>query len=153
MVARETMISIAINMAISAAMFVALFGLGGPAVVPGFGGYAMDFLPQSFMVALMGSLVPALLTAARAKTRSRLSFLWLRGGTAIIVRSALVAVTAALFAGGGAIAILLISGIVAVGPGIGILVKVAFGGLVALGVTPGAVRFALREPRGDTALQ
>jgi hypothetical protein len=152
-VARETAISVAINMAISAAMFLALFGLRGPAIVRGLGGYAVDFLPQTFMVALMGSLVPGLLTAARAGSRERLSLLRLRGAIALVARALLVAMLASLVAGGGAVAILLGFGIVEVAPLAGLLVKMAYGGLVALGVTPAAVRFALCEAKGKVALQ
>ena len=65
---RETAISMAINGVLSAVFYFAFFH--GLAKVPvwGVGNYAFDFVPQSFMVALMGTLVPGLLTLkARAK--------------------------------------------------------------------------------------
>ncbi|MFN3468273.1 MAG: hypothetical protein ACK4Z7_01110 [Novosphingobium sp.] len=58
---RETLISIAINVMLSAAFFLAVFGLRGPVPVWGSGGYVLDFGPQGFMIGLMATLVPGLL--------------------------------------------------------------------------------------------
>lgn len=56
---RETAISIAVNMAFTAAFFAAMFGFAAPAPIHGTRGLAVDPLPQSFMDALMASLVRA----------------------------------------------------------------------------------------------
>lgn len=140
---RETIISIVINVLISAFFFMLFFGLQAPAPVRGLGGYAFDFLPQSFMVALMGSLVPGLLTASRAKTLARLTYLNRRAASAIVLRSVLTAIGAALLVGGATAAILFLVGLLTVDPLPGLIGKMAFGGTLALFVTPGAVRFAL----------
>lgn len=63
---RETMVSIVINLAITAGFFFAFFGLGSP--VDG-AAYGKDFLPQSFMVALMGALIPGLLVRRGSSAR------------------------------------------------------------------------------------
>jgi len=148
-VARETAISIAINVAISAGMFVALFGLAGPAPVAGLGGYAADFVPQAFMIALMGSLVPGLIIAGKHRSHARLAFLGARGWRAIAVRSVTAALAAAILAGGSVAALLLWSGVPALAPRAALAVKMLFGGLIALATTPGAVRFALAGMPGD----
>lgn len=64
---RETLISMAINSALTLLFFVLLFG--GMHRVPlwGIGNWAFDFIPQSLMIALMGTLVPALLTGRAVK--------------------------------------------------------------------------------------
>ena len=59
--ARETLVSALINGAISVAFFLAMFGRSGPVPVWGVGNYAFDFLPQSFAVGVMATLVPGLL--------------------------------------------------------------------------------------------
>ena len=61
LIVRETCISIVINGAISVGIGLLLFGLDRP--VPS-AALAWDFLPQSFMIALMGTLVPAMAVAA-----------------------------------------------------------------------------------------
>lgn len=66
----DAAISAVINAAISAAVYWALFR--GTAAVPvwGPGNFAFDFVPQGFMVALMGSLIPAVLLRRRRRQRA-----------------------------------------------------------------------------------
>jgi hypothetical protein len=134
-VRRETAISVAINVVLSIGFFVALFGLAGPAAPVAL---ARDFVPQAFMVALMGTLVPGLLVRAKV------------GGAvgAVVLRALGFAIGAALIAGG--LAFLLVSRLAApvpVAPAIAI--KAVFGGVLAAIVTPPAVRAVLR--RGTVA--
>lgn len=81
-IARESIISGLINMAISAGFFFALFG--GSTTVPfrGRGMLIFDALPQGFMVGTMGALVPVLLV--RRRMGSDLPFL---GTSALVVRA------------------------------------------------------------------
>lgn len=58
---RETLISIAINMPLTLVIFAAMFGFRVAPPLHGIGSFGFDFVPQSFMLALMGSLVPGLL--------------------------------------------------------------------------------------------
>lgn len=135
-VRRETVISIAINMAISAIVFCLIFRIDQAAPIRGLRGFAFDFVPQSFMISLMGSLVPGLLTAAKTKARTRRE---------VVLRAFAVAVIAALAIGGPIAAILYGLGLSEIDPMIAVALKVAFGCLLALLVTPSAVRHALRR--------
>mgnify|MGYP007003175096 CR=1 FL=1 len=86
---RETLISIAINVAITIGFFFAIFGPRAPIAGSNFG---LDFLPQAFFVAFMGTIIPGLLIR-----RGR--------GTAIlpvVSRSILLALSSTILAGGGA---------------------------------------------------
>lgn len=141
-VRRETAISVVINVFLSAVFFLAVFGVAVPAPVRGVGGYAFDFLPQAFMVALMGSMVPALLTARRLRTG--------RSG-AIMRRCALVAVLAAALLGGAALALLYATDLNRIAPLLALAIKIIFGGAEALILTPGAVRHALASRVGGEA--
>lgn len=60
-IARETAVSTGINAAISVGFFVLVFGEVDSVPVWGMGNYAFDFLPQSFAIGLMATLVPGLL--------------------------------------------------------------------------------------------
>jgi hypothetical protein len=59
--ARETLVSAAINAAISVGFFLLVFQRVDPVPVWGMGNYAFDFVPQSFAIGLMATLVPGLL--------------------------------------------------------------------------------------------
>ena len=67
-VLRETAISMAINAGLSLAFFLVAFGLAAPIAMASF---AFDFLPQAFMISLMGSLVPGLLVRKGSRVPSR----------------------------------------------------------------------------------
>jgi hypothetical protein len=62
LIVRETLISVVINSAISVGVCLLLFGLDRPVPASALG---WDFLPQSFMIALMGTVVPALMLRRR----------------------------------------------------------------------------------------
>lgn len=63
-IARESLVSAVINAVISTGFFVLVFGRLTAVPFWGPGGLIVDAAPQSFMVALMGTLVPGLLTRA-----------------------------------------------------------------------------------------
>lgn len=132
-IARETAISIVINALISIGFFLLVFSYGRPVPTSALG---PDFLPQTFMVALMGSLVPALLVARRSG-----------GRTGDIVRRAfLIAIGALLIAGGGAFAAAYLADAVLSSP-VALAIKAIFGALLAAIVTPIAVRAALQHSK------
>lgn len=139
----ETALSVVVNIAISAAMFALVFGFAGPTPVRGLRGFAFDFVPQAFMVALMGSLVPALVVASRRNVLPRVRFENVSGKTAIASRAVLVAVAAALVLGGGALALLYLTRTTSLPPLAGAGIKMLFGGVVALLVTPRSLRYVL----------
>lgn len=142
---KEGALSIVINAVLSVAFFLAGFGFD-PAVpvrIAGMGGYALDFLPQSFMIALMSALVPGAITAARMRN-GRI------GGApettrALVVRSLLTALVALV--AGGAIAMLLrlIAGAALLPWSAALFVKIVYGAALAAAVTPFGLRQALRQ--------
>ena len=134
-IVRETVISVAINMILSALFFVLVFGRHGPVPLAAIG---PDLIPQALMVTLMGSLVPGLLTARRHGVGGR--------SGAIIGRSLVAAAIAALIIGGGGW--LLLGGSAAVVPyGPTFAARVVLGGALSVLVTPLAVRHAVRRRR------
>ena len=128
---RETLISMVINGALSLLFFLIMFDFRG--VVP-LNLLGLDFLPQSFMVSLMGSLVPGLLISKRY------------GGAArpVIRRALLFALAGLICAGGGALVLCASIGGVATGL-TALTIKIAFGVALAAIVTPVAVRAALSQ--------
>ena len=143
----ETGLSIVINMVLSLVFFLIVFGLAPSIPIGGIGGYAFDFLPQSFMIALMSTLMPCVITAGRIRGGH------IRGAPvagdaqsvgALIRRSVLTAAGGLLI--GGVIAAVLLA--VATGAmlpcGWALSAKLFYGGLLAAVVTPIGLRGALR---------
>lgn len=133
-VRRETAVSVAINGALSAG--ITWLVLGGLGAIPlwGFGNFVLDFVPQSFMIGLMGALVPGLL-ARRAAGGG--------GATGAIVARAL---TFGIFAAAAgttlAAGIATLGGAGTIGFAAALVIKIVYGCLLALIVTPRAVRAA-----------
>lgn len=142
-VRRETALCVVISIAISAVVFALVFGFSGPTAVRGLRGFAFDFVPQAFMVALMGSAVPALVVASRQNLLPGVQFASVSGKTAIAARAVLVAVAAALALGGAALGLLYMTRMATMPPLAGAGIKMLFGGAVALLVTPGSLRHVL----------
>lgn len=141
---KETLISMVINGVLSAVFFLVVFGTAPSVPTWGVGNWVFDFLPQSFMIALMSTLVPGALTAKRLKAgvvepigqTSR----WPRS---LLLRALLLAVLAAVIGTGlvaGVAALTEISELVLI-PALSL--KVLYG--IALGavVTPIGLRAAL----------
>ena len=137
----------AINAVISAAFTWAVFGGQQDAPVWTSGGVIADLLPQTFMVSLMSVLVPTLLTRKRrgagvisyGDRASRISAnVFVRAiGAALVATIVLVGIAAAAMAA---------SGIDRVGIQMLFATKVVLGALVALIVTPIALRAELNGP-------
>jgi hypothetical protein len=142
--ARETAISFVINAVLSAAFCWLVFG--GHAEVPSWsaGGLVVDYLPQGFMIGLMGALVPGLL-ARKARSAGRID------GVAptpppvgAVVRRALwTAVACALSATAIAALLLRVGAVEQMSFATAFVVKVASGIVLALVATPPAIRAAL----------
>jgi hypothetical protein len=141
------MISIVINMVLSALFVWLVFGGRDAVPVWGSGALATDFLPQTFMISLMSVLVPSTLTRKRRRAggveacEPRLS--WLPRN--LLLRALLVAVAATILFSSAATLLLtaLASGplpLAAIWP-----MKIAYGALVAIIVTPIALCVALGE--------
>jgi len=139
-VRRQTLISIVITMAISAGFFLAVFGRTDPIAVWAPDNLALDFLPQAGAASFMAALMPALQTRA-AMIKGKLP------GTPPTVRSIVVrAIMLALLAlglAGMAIGALQLNGIATFAWGTAFAIKVAFGALLGLIITPLALRSVL----------
>ena len=131
LIRRELIASVLINAVLSIVFFCVDFGLDGPVPLARFG---PDFLPQAFMIALMGSAVPGFLTARRVAGSGR---------RRILLRALAVALAATIAAGGGAWLACSLLPYTRLGYFTALLVKVVFGATLAAVVTPPAVRDAL----------
>lgn len=130
--ARESAISAVINGVISIVFFLVVFGIAAPVPFPAL---ALDFMPQAFMVSLMGSLIPAMLL--RRTT----------GGTiqAVALRSLLIAVLGAGIAGGAAYALTIAQGSGTLPAVQALGIKIVFGAALGTIVTPIALLPLLRR--------
>lgn len=127
--ARETTISVVINCALTAAFYFLLFH--GVEAVPiwGVGNFAFDFGPQTFMIALMGTMVPGLIASRKFRSSATPK-------TKIIQRALVVAVVALIVGCSITTASLwlLSSDVVAFNQGL--KAKILYGGALAAIVTP-----------------
>ncbi|MDM7928735.1 MAG: hypothetical protein ACT6R2_00505 [Blastomonas fulva] len=141
-VRKQTLISIVITMAISAGFFLAVFGTTDPIAVWAPDNLALDFLPQSGAASFMAALMPAL------QTRAAIAKGTLPGTPpsvrSIVVRAVLLALLA-LGLGGVVIFALKLSGVVSFAWGPAFAIKVAYGALLGLIITPPAVRAVLKQ--------
>lgn len=143
-VRRETSISIVINVVLTVLIFVGVFGVGHSVSVWGVGNWVFDFLPQSFMIALMSTLVPGALTSrkiaagklARAANASRLPDRLVLRALFLAVASAIVG-TAIVALGAFALTV------DALGFFPALAFKMAYAVLLAAFVTPIGLRAAL----------
>jgi hypothetical protein len=145
----ETLISMAVNAAFSAGFAFLIFGRRADTGLWGLDGLALDFAPQTFMIAMMSVLVPTALTRRRIGSGALAA-----GGRApsrlpgnLLVRALLVALAATVVLGGTATALLAAAWNGPLTFGAVLLLKISYGALVALAVTPPALRAALRDRR------
>lgn len=123
---REAAISAVINAVLSIVFFILVFGTTG---APRLDALGADFLPQAFMVSLMGSLVPALLMRRQL------------GGAIgpIVLRAVVFALLGAAIAGGGAYWLCALHGAATLPFATAMTVKAAFGAVLGAIVAPLAV--------------
>ncbi len=141
-VRRQTLISIVITMGISAGFFLLVFGRTDPITVWAQDNLAFDFLPQSGAASFMAALMPAL-QARAAITKGKLAGTPPRVAS-IVVRAVMLALLA-LGLAGIVIALLKFSGIATFAWGTALAIKVAYGALLGLIITPFAVRAVLTK--------
>jgi hypothetical protein len=132
-IARETMLSAIINGVLSLLFFLGVFGLSRPIA---WTALAADGLPQSFMVALMGSLVPGLIVGARlGRPKEPIVARALAFGFGVLL----------LLGGGGWLLLHGLAGSVPAGTALG--AKILYGAVLGALVTPAALSFLFRpEP-------
>jgi hypothetical protein len=136
-IVRETVISMVINSMISVGVFLLLFGIDRPVSPTALG---WDFLPQSFMIALMGTMVPAVLLRKRLGTSLG----------RILLCSLTIAIAATVIFGGLAAALMhrLFAGSIAADQAL--LLKLGYGAALAAIVTPTALLIHARKSGSPT---
>ena len=143
-VRKETRISMAINAMLSLLIFLVVFGLHQPVESWGLGRWVFDFLPQSFMIALMSVLIPGAIAHKKLKKgvlapgpHSTIlpRNLLVRG---LVLAGASAGIGTALVAG-----LVWLTGMEIIAPIPALLFKSTYGAILALIVTPPALRAAL----------
>jgi hypothetical protein len=135
---RETIVSVLINTALSIVFFLVVFGIKAPIRL---GDMALDFLPQTFMVALMGTLIPPLILRRKAGAAVR----------PIVVRSFIAAVVSLALAGGAAYVVCRGNADFTFRPAIALLMRAIYGAILALIVTPWAIKTLTGKSRQQEA--
>jgi hypothetical protein len=149
--ASETALSMAINAAISIGFAWLVFHGHDHVPSSGPGGLVRDAAPQTFMITLMSTLVPSLVT--RKRMHSGHLDAWLRGqlggspapAQKISLRAlmlALIAMALGLGLNAAVLPVLFPSGL---GYGRVFVLKAGYGALVALVITPLAISWVLKE--------
>jgi hypothetical protein len=136
-VAAQTRISVAINVGLSLAFFVALFGWFGTELSwwePDH--LAFDFVPQGLAIGVMSALVPGLVARRRLAPSTPLAKMF-----RIVALGAL----AGLFLAACATGLVAASGAAVVSYPAAAAIKAAWGALLGLLVTPWAVRSVLNQ--------
>lgn len=141
-VRKQTLISIVISMAISAVFFMLVFRSGNPIAVWAPDNLAFDFLPQSGAAAFMAALMPAL--QARAAIAKGQLHGTMPTIVSIVTRAIVLAVLALVLAG-CVIVLLKFSGVAVFPRSTVLAIKVAYGALLGLIITPPALRAVLPE--------
>lgn len=147
----ETLISVVINSALSLFFAWVVFGRRELIGIAGPTGLALDFLPQTFMVALMSTLIPGLLTRKRVR-ESRIAQLGpapMRLPHNPLLRSLLVATVATMILGCSA---LLLTTVLATDPmprASVYLLKIVYGAIISAPITLLTLRCALADGSGN----
>lgn len=143
---RETIVGVVISVAVTLVIFLIVFGFSGPVEIWGLGKFVFDFLPQAFMIALMATLIPGVMTEQKIRQgklptidgRSRLpKSLPFRAGLIAIIAAA---VSVALFSG-----FFFVTGLTALGWTAALMIKLVFGAALAAIVTPLGLKAALSK--------
>ena len=143
----QTIFSVIGSIVVTVIFFVVAFDLSGPLPVRGVGGYAFDFVPQAFMTALICTLIPGFVT----RSQLRQGILTPLAGDAprpasLLLRGLIFALVSLVLGAGSVSLLLFVADIQSIDWEIGLAVKILFAGLVAVLVTPKALRASLREP-------
>lgn len=141
---RETLVSMVINGALSALFFVLVFGMAPTVGLWGMGNWVFDFLPQSFMVTVMSTLVPGALTAKRLKQGELApSQDATRLPRSLVTRALLLGMVAALAGSALVAALVLAAGVETLAWLPAVVLKVLYGVVLGAVVTPIGLRAAL----------
>ena len=140
-IAREMLVSAVINAVISVGFFLVVFGGIDPVPVWGAGNYAFDFVPQSFAIGLMATLVPGLL-CRRALAQDRIAGVGAaqadRGS--ILIRAVVSAILGVVVGAGLCAIVLWTTGVDALSHTAAFVLKVVYGAALGSLVTRLAVQ-------------
>lgn len=141
---RETLVSVIINSTLSLLFFLLVFGMRDPVPVWGIGQWVFDFVPQGFMIALMSTLVPGALAARKVKAGTVQTIDHNSRLPRSLVPRALVLAVASAVVGTAIIALIAwLAGLQSIPHVAALLLKVCYGALLSIIVTPPALRAAL----------
>jgi hypothetical protein len=154
-IALETVISMIINIAFSALFFFLVFARSDHIDLWGKHGFALDYFPQTFMIALMSIIVPTIFTRKRVnggRLARRGSAFGARLPRSVILRAILLACAACVTL--GAVAVWITASFWSGEPAHSnlLLLKLAYGAVVAAVLTPVGLVAALSDDRPRAAL-
>jgi hypothetical protein len=143
----ETLISVIVNSLLSLFFAWVVFGKRENVDLWGPGGFAIDFLPQSFMVALMSTLVPGLLTRRRLRAGkvAPLKGLGLPMPRNLLLRALLMALLAVIVFGGLGVLLSSVMWSGPVTPKAVLALKVLYGAVISVPITLVALRAELAQ--------
>lgn len=142
----ETRISAVINMALSAVLFLAAFGNSPRALaMDAPDNFALDFLPQSLAVGFFAALVPALLVSKKRR-KGLIQGINIHADSAqtLVGRAFVIAAICGMFGALLVVSLPLLAGQIAYYPALGL--KIIYGGVLAVLVTPRTLRMTLTTP-------
>ena len=142
----ETVFSTIGSTVVNILFFFLVFGAAGPIEVWGIGRYAFDFVPQSFMTALICTWLPGVITRKRLASGAVIHFSGPCPRLSSLVLRGLLYGVVALGVGAGAVSAgLYLLGLREVSWIGGFVFKLSFGAIVAAIITPLGLRALLRE--------
>lgn len=140
------MASAFINAAISLLFYLAVFGFAGEVVVPGWKGFAFDFIPQSLAVGLMAALVPGLLARRRICTGGWSGAHLATDSIAGLLLIVAAHTAAALAIGGGVAGLLVWTDVEALAGSLAAPLKILYGAALGASVTHLTLRRYVATP-------
>lgn len=143
-VRRETGVGVVMASVLTVLVFFAVFG--GLAEIPTWGrsGWVFDFVPQSFMIALMGTLIPGVLAQRKLRAGVVMSLPGtMRLPRNLVVRALILAVVSAVLGTALVAAVAFAAQQESLAFPVALVLKVAYGALLAALITPLGLRAAL----------
>jgi hypothetical protein len=145
----ETGINVVVTIIITGIIFFIGFGNAKQLPVWGMGGYAFDFVPQSFLTALISILVPGAIMRKRiAKGALSPAAADLPYPRPLILRGLIYGLLSVVVGSGGVALLLTVGRVNEIDWLAAFVAKAGFGALLAAIITPIGLHAVLREPMG-----